>query len=92
MVRLWPGMDSSARPRRCSSAPPPRSGGPWSGCRAAGPATPATSPPSIPLTVDGLGPRGGAAHNPEEYIVADSLDSRAAVALALASAALDLSR
>ena len=39
---------------------------------------------AIPLTVDGLGPRGGAAHNPEEYIVDESLDTRAAVALALA--------
>jgi glutamate carboxypeptidase len=47
---------------------------------------------SIPLTVDGLGPRGGAAHSPDEYVVADSLESRAAVALAVTSAAIDLNR
>ena len=27
----------------------------------------------IPLTVDGLGPRGGKAHNPGEFVLADSL-------------------
>ena len=43
---------------------------------------------AIPVTVDGLGPRGGAAHNPDEYILEDSLGTRAAVALAVAQAAL----
>jgi glutamate carboxypeptidase len=46
--------------------------------------------PAIPLTVDGLGPRGGKAHNPGEYVLADSLRTRAEVALALALAALGL--
>ena len=27
--------------------------------------------PAIPLTVDGLGPRGGKAHNPGEFVLAD---------------------
>jgi glutamate carboxypeptidase len=43
---------------------------------------------AIPVTVDGLGPRGGAAHNPDEYIAEESLATRAAVALAVAQAAL----
>jgi glutamate carboxypeptidase len=42
----------------------------------------------IPLTVDGLGPRGGKAHNPGEFVLADSLASRAEVALAVIDAAL----
>jgi glutamate carboxypeptidase len=42
----------------------------------------------IDVTVDGLGPRGGGAHTPDEYIVAASLRSRAEVALALADAVL----
>jgi glutamate carboxypeptidase len=42
----------------------------------------------IPLTVDGLGPRGGKAHNPGEYVLAASLASRAEVALAVCAAAL----
>ncbi len=40
--------------------------------------------PSIALTVDGLGPRGGGAHTPEEFVLAPSLRQRAEVALALA--------
>ncbi len=43
----------------------------------------------IELTVDGLGPRGGAAHNPEEHALIESVPSRARIALALALAALD---
>jgi glutamate carboxypeptidase len=44
--------------------------------------------PAIALTVDGLGPRGGAAHNPEEHVFVDSVEPRAEVALAMALAAL----
>jgi acetylornithine deacetylase/succinyl-diaminopimelate desuccinylase-like protein len=43
---------------------------------------------TIALTVDGLGPRGGRAHNPEEYVLAASLHPRAEVALAVIDAAL----
>ncbi len=42
----------------------------------------------IPLTVDGLGPRGGGAHTPEEFVLTASLQHRAEVALAVAFAAL----
>jgi glutamate carboxypeptidase len=44
--------------------------------------------PAIALTVDGLGPRGGAAHNPQEHVFVDSVQPRAEVALAMALAAL----
>jgi glutamate carboxypeptidase len=40
----------------------------------------------VPLTVDGLGPRGGGAHNPDEFVLRDSLHSRAQVALAVVAA------
>ena len=43
---------------------------------------------NIPITVDGLGPRGGGAHTPEEFVLAASLRERAEVALAIASAVL----
>ena len=43
----------------------------------------------VPLTVDGLGPRGGGAHNPGEYVQRDSLHSRAEVAMAMVAALLD---
>ena len=44
----------------------------------------------VPVTVDGLGPRGGNAHHPDEFVLAESLRSRAEVALAIAAAALGL--
>jgi glutamate carboxypeptidase len=44
---------------------------------------------SIPLTVDGLGPRGGGAHTPREFVYAHSLRERTEVALALALQALE---
>ncbi|MFL5893014.1 MAG: M20/M25/M40 family metallo-hydrolase [Solirubrobacterales bacterium] len=44
--------------------------------------------PVIALTVDGLGPRGGAAHNPDEHVLVDSVEPRAAIALALVLTAL----
>jgi glutamate carboxypeptidase len=43
----------------------------------------------IPVTIDGLGPRGGAAHNPGEFVRISSLRTRAEVALAVALAALE---
>jgi glutamate carboxypeptidase len=42
----------------------------------------------IALTVDGLGPHGGHAHHPDEYIDLASLRHRAEIALAVAAAAL----
>jgi glutamate carboxypeptidase len=46
--------------------------------------------PNIALTVDGLGPRGGHAHHPDEFVLAESLLPRAEIALAVAAAALGL--
>ncbi len=39
-----------------------------------------------PADVDGLGPRGGGAHTPEEFVLTPSLRERAEVALAVARA------
>jgi glutamate carboxypeptidase len=87
MVRLWPGMDSTDATiellRRASAA----CGQPVVAMQRGGASDASHFASAIPLTVDGLGPRGGAAHNPEEYVVEDSIGARAAVALALASAA-----
>ena len=88
MVRVWPGMDSTEHTgtllERASTAfgetiAPMRRGGASDASHFAA---------AIPVTVDGLGPRGGAAHNPDEYIVEESLATRAAVALAVTQAAL----
>ena len=36
------------------------------------------------------GPRGGSAHNPDEYVLAESLEPRAQVALAIVAAMLGI--
>jgi glutamate carboxypeptidase len=40
----------------------------------------------VACTIDGLGPRGGGAHNPDEFVLRDSLHSRSQVALAVVAA------
>ena len=88
MVRLWPGMDSTEATvpllERASAA----LGQPVAAMRRGGASDASHFAAAIPVTVDGLGPRGGAAHNPEEYIAEESLATRAAVALAVSQAAL----
>ena len=43
----------------------------------------------VQMTVDGLGPRGGAAHNPGEHVLVESVKPRAEIALAVTLATLD---
>jgi glutamate carboxypeptidase len=90
IVRLWPGMDSREstrelleRTERCLGRPviPVERGGASDASHVA---------TRIPVTLDGLGPRGGQAHNPEEYVLAESLQQRAEVGLALMAALLEL--
>ena len=90
IVRLWPGMDSREstrelleRTERCLGRPviPVERGGASDASHVA---------TRIPVTLDGLGPRGGQAHNPDEYVLAESLQQRAEVSLALMAALLDL--
>jgi glutamate carboxypeptidase len=46
----------------------------------------------VACTIDGLGPRGGGAHNPDEYVLRESLHSRAQVALAVVAALASANR
>jgi glutamate carboxypeptidase len=87
-VREWPPMDTRAAAgpllERASALlgrriAPAERGGASDASNLAG---------TIPATVDGLGPRGGAAHNPDEYVLAASVGPRADIALALVAAAL----
>ena len=70
--------------RGAGAARPPRS----SAVRAAGRATRRHFAAAIPLTIDGLGPRGGGAHAAHEYVLEPSLRPRAEIALAVADAVL----
>ncbi len=88
LIRRWPGMHSEA-----AVAPLLERAGALLGREVAPAARGGASDAShfastIPLTVDGLGPRGGKAHNPEEFVLEASLRPRAEVALAVILAAL----
>ena len=89
MLRIWPGMDSREATRELLERAGGRLGRPIIGCPRGGASDASHFAPHIPLTVDGLGPRGGGAHTPEEFVLAPSLRDRAAVALAVAVAVLD---
>ena len=88
LMREWPGMDSraatAARLARAGTAP----GRPIVGAARGGASDASHFAPSIPLTVDGLGPLGGGAHAPHEFVLVSGLRPRAEVALAIADAVL----
>jgi len=88
LERVWPAMDSEAAAAPLLTAAAGILGRPIVP-RARGGASDASHfAPLIPLTIDGLGPRGGGAHTPEEFLHLPSLGERLAVALAVARAAM----
>ena len=89
MGRAWPGMDAEADTAGLLAAAAARIGRPIVGVPRGGASDASHFAQAIPMTVDGLGPRGGGAHTPEEFVLRDALRSRAEVALALAGEALD---
>jgi glutamate carboxypeptidase len=88
MQRVWPGMDSREATRGLLERAGARLGRPIVGAARGGASDASHFATCIALTVDGLGPRGGAAHNPDEFVLAPSLRARAEVALALAAEVL----
>jgi glutamate carboxypeptidase len=92
LVREWPGMDAREPTEPLLVRAGELLGRPVIGAQRGGASDASHFAATIPLTVDGLGPRGGAAHNPGEFVLASSLRSRAEVALALALSALERAR
>jgi glutamate carboxypeptidase len=88
LARLWPGMDAGATTAGLLERATAALGREVRGVRRGGASDASHLASAIPLTVDGLGPRGGKAHNPGEFVLAGSLHSRAQVALAVVDAAL----
>ena len=88
LVRLWPGMHSEAATAPLLERAGAALGRPVRGVPRGGASDASHFADTIALTVDGLGPRGGRAHNPEEFVFADSLAPRAEVALAVLDAVL----
>jgi len=87
-IRRWPAMDARAVTAPLLGAAGARLGRPIVAAGRGGASDASHFATAIPLTIDGLGPRGGGAHASDEYVLADSLRSRAEVALAIAAAAL----
>ena len=86
--RLWPGMDARAVTAPFLERASDRLGRRIVGVARGGASDASHFAPAIPLTIDGLGPRGGGAHTPDEFVLADSLRERAEVAMAIAVEAL----
>jgi glutamate carboxypeptidase len=89
LVRRWPGMHSERAVAPLLTRAAELLGRPLVGASRGGASDASHVAAAIPVTVDGLGPRGGAAHNPGEYVVAGSIPTRAQVAMAVVAAALE---
>jgi glutamate carboxypeptidase len=87
-VRLWPGMQTTEATAPMLDDAAERLGRPVVARGRGGASDASHLAGAVARTVDGLGPRGGNAHHPEEYLLAESLAPRAEVALAVALAAL----
>ncbi|CAA9511562.1 MAG: hypothetical protein AVDCRST_MAG69-2519 [uncultured Solirubrobacteraceae bacterium] len=88
LLRLWPGMDAEEVTSPLLAQASETLGRTVVGVSRGGASDASHFASSIALSVDGLGPRGGEAHNPGEFVLTESLVSRAEVALAIADAAL----
>jgi len=89
MVRAWPGMDSRAATSDVLAEAGERLGRPIVAAERGGASDAShVAAGGIALTIDGLGPRGGGAHTPGEWVSAESIHSRAEVALAVTAALL----
>jgi glutamate carboxypeptidase len=91
MLRVWPGMDSRDSTAGLLARASEALGRRVVAAGRGGASDASHFAASIPITVDGLGPRGGGAHAPHEYILRDSLRSRAEVAAAMVHAWLNTS-
>jgi glutamate carboxypeptidase len=84
--RLWPGMDSGERVAELLVAASALAGQELVPASRGGARDASHFASSIALTIDGLGPRGGGSHAPDEHVLGSSFEPRAKVALALAEA------
>ncbi|HEX8206348.1 MAG TPA: M20/M25/M40 family metallo-hydrolase [Solirubrobacteraceae bacterium] len=88
LLRRWPGMDSRQDAAAMLARAAELLGAPLHAGARGGASDASHLATAIPLTVDGLGPRGGGAHAPHEFVQTASLEPRARIALAVAAAAL----
>src|SRR4051812_12770900 len=86
LVRQWPGMDAREQTKDVLQIATELLGRPIVGAERGGASDASHMAGHVACTIDGLGPRGGSAHNPDEYVLRESLHSRAEVALAVVAA------
>ena len=89
LVRQWPGMDAREATGDLLAGAGERLGRGIVAMERGGASDASHMAQHVPVTIDGLGPRGGSAHNPDEYVLRKSLGTRAEVACAVAAAVLD---
>ncbi|HVW18046.1 MAG TPA: M20/M25/M40 family metallo-hydrolase [Solirubrobacteraceae bacterium] len=89
MVRVWPGMDARARTAPVLDAAARRVGRAIRAGSRGGASDASHMAAVVPLTIDGLGPRGSGAHAPVECVLRSSRGPRAEIALAVALSALE---
>ncbi len=89
MERKWPGMDSASVTQDLIARASRRLGRAISGVPRGGASDASHFADTIALTVDGLGPRGGGAHTPGEFVLEPTMRERLEVALALAHEVLE---
>jgi glutamate carboxypeptidase len=88
MLRVWPGMDAREAAAPALERAAALLGRPLHGGARGGASDASHMATRIAVAIDGLGPRGGGAHAPDEHVGRPSLRPRAEVALALALAVL----
>ena len=88
LIRRWPGMHSEQAVATVLADASKALGRPIHAASRGGASDASHFATAIPVTIDGLGPRGGKAHNPGEFVYEASLTPRAEVALAVLSAVL----
>jgi glutamate carboxypeptidase len=89
LVRQWPGMDAREQTRDVLVRASELLGRSLLGVERGGASDASHMAARVPITIDGLGPRGGGAHNPDEFVLRESLGPRAQVALAVLAALVD---
>jgi glutamate carboxypeptidase len=92
LIRQWPGMDAREPTRKVLEIATELLGRPIVGAERGGASDASHMAGHVACTIDGLGPRGGGAHNPDEYVLRESLHSRAQVALAVVAALASANR
>src|SRR3954466_13739837 len=92
LVRQWPGMDAREQTRELLATASRLLGRQIVGSERGGAGGASHMVGHVACPIDGLGPRGGSAHNPDEYVLRESLHSRAEVALAVVAALASVKR